>query len=215
MQRVLTLYDTTIGKKAVMAVTGLVLLGFVIGHMLGNLQVYLGPQQLNGYAEKLHAVGPLLWMVRGVLLVAFVVHFWSAFALIIHSWGAREQGYRKKQSIAMSYSGPLLLLFVAYHLAHFTYPGIAMDVGYEHSPSDVYANVVSGFSVPLVAGLYVAAQVVLGLHLSHGAWSLLQTLGVSHPRYDERLRRLARGFALFVAAGNITIPLAVLCGLVR
>ena len=222
MQRVLTLYDTTIGKKAVMAVTGLMLLGFVIGHMLGNLQVYLGPQQLNGYAEKLHSLGPLLWMVRVVLLTAFVIHIWSALALIWVSWKARDRGYRRREYIAtgyaartMKYSGPLVLLFVGYHLVHFTYPGVAMDVGYQHSATDVYANVVGGFSVPLVSALYVAAQAVLGLHLYHGAWSLLQTLGLSHPRYDEWLRGLARAVAVVVVIGNISIPLAVLAGLVR
>ena len=157
MQRALTLYDTTIGKKAVMAVTGLLLLGFVVGHMLGNLQVYLGAEQLNGYAHKLRQLGPLLWAVRGVLLSVFF-HILAALQLLWRSWGARGVGYRKSKSLAtgyaartMVYSGPLLLLFVLYHLAHFTYPGIAMDLGYQHSPSDVYSNVVNGFKVPYSA----------------------------------------------------------------
>jgi succinate dehydrogenase / fumarate reductase cytochrome b subunit len=222
MQKVLTLYETTVGKKAVMAVTGLLLMGFVVGHMLGNLQVYFGPEQLNSYAEKLKQLGPLLWAVRAALLSALLVHLTAAAQLVWGTWGARGIGYRKftnqattYAAMTMKYTGPLILLFVGYHLAHFTYPGIAMGNGYEHSPTDVYANVVNGFSVPLVAALYVAAQIALGFHIYHGGWSLLHTLGVDHPRYNERLRTWAKRLAVVVVLGNVSIPVAVVAGFVN
>ncbi|HTQ80064.1 MAG TPA: succinate dehydrogenase cytochrome b subunit, partial [Thermoanaerobaculia bacterium] len=134
---------------------------------------------------------------------------------------ARPIGYRLKRSLATTYaartmkwSGPLIFFFVLYHLAHFTWPGIAMG-DYQHDPHDVYANVVNGFRVPWVVAIYVVAQALLGLHLSHGAWSLFQSLGLSHPRYDRLRRWLPRAFAFAVVGGNVAMPLAVLVGLVR
>jgi succinate dehydrogenase / fumarate reductase cytochrome b subunit len=190
--------------------------------MLGNLQVYFGPEQLNSYAEKLQRLGPLLWAVRAVLLAALLVHLVAATQLVWGSWGARGVGYRKYTNqattyaaVTMKYTGPLILLFVAFHVAHFTYPGLAMDSGYEHSSTDVYANVVNGFSVPLVAALYVAAQIALGFHLYHGGWSLLHTLGVDHPRYNDPLRLWAKRLAVIVVLGNVSIPVAVLAGFVN
>lgn len=222
MQNTLTLYGTTIGKKAVMAVTGLLLFGFVVGHMLGNLQVYLGPEQLNGYAQHLKDLGPLLWAVRLGLLAAFTLHIVAAVELWAGTLKARGVAYRRKQDAATDYaartmvvSGPLIMLFVAYHLAHFTVPGVAMTDGYAHSHADVYANVVNGFSVPWVSALYVAAQVLLGLHLYHGGSSLLQTLGFNHPQYHGRARLAAQLVTAAVVLGNVSIPLAVLLGLVR
>jgi len=222
MQKALTLYETTIGKKAVMAITGLVLFGFVIGHMLGNLQVYLGSEQLNGYAKHLKDLGPLLWVIRLFLATMFVIHIVAAVQLWIPTFGARGLGYRRKKDVATGYaartmwlSGPLLFLFVLYHLAHFTFPGVAMSDGYGYSHSDVYANVINGFSIPWVTASYVAAQLVLGFHLYHGAWSLLQTLGFNHPQYHDQARFGAQFITAMVVVGNISIPLAVLAGLVR
>ncbi|MBX3127857.1 MAG: succinate dehydrogenase cytochrome b subunit [Polyangiaceae bacterium] len=221
MQKALTLYDTTIGKKAVLAVTGIVLFGFVIAHMLGNLQVFLGPEQLNGYAKKLHDLGPLLWAARGVLLLSVIAHIVVAIQLVSRSTAARAVGYRLQKSAITSYaartmkiSGPLLALFIVYHLAHFTAPGVPMG-SYEHSRTDVYANVVSAFSIPWVSGVYIVAQLLLGFHLYHGAWSLLQTLGLSHPRYDGKLRTVAQTIAMVVVFGNLSMPIAVLAGVVK
>ncbi|MEZ4219455.1 MAG: succinate dehydrogenase cytochrome b subunit [Polyangiaceae bacterium] len=221
MQKALTLYDTTIGKKALMAVTGVALFGFVVAHMLGNLQVFLGPEQLNGYAKKLHDLGPLLWIARLVLIGAVVTHIVVAMQLVMRSAGARPQGYRLKQHDATSYaartmkiSGPLLALFIVYHLAHFTVPGVPMGA-YQHDPHDVYANVVQAFSIPWVAGVYIAAQLLLGFHLYHGAWSLFQSLGLSHPRYDEKKRMAAQTLAMVVMFGNIAMPVAVLAGVIK
>jgi succinate dehydrogenase / fumarate reductase cytochrome b subunit len=218
----LTLYRTTVGKKAVMALTGLVLFGFVIGHCLGNLQVFLGPRALNEYAKTLRDLGPLLWAARLALLVAFVAHIVCAIQLTRISRRARGERYQvKPPEIASTYasktmmvSGPLLLFFVIYHLAHFTYPGLSFG-GYTHSTSNVHGNVVGGFSVPWVSSLYIAAQITLGVHLYHGAWSLLQSLGISHPQRNERWRNLAKTLALAVMVGNIAIPLGVVFGIVE
>jgi succinate dehydrogenase / fumarate reductase cytochrome b subunit len=221
MQKTLTLLDTTIGKKALMAVTGLVLYGFVIGHMLGNLQIFLGAERLNAYSHTLKTTAPLLWGTRFALIGSVIGHTYAAIALTSRSSDARQVGYRARQygatsyaAITMKYGGPALLLFVLFHLAHFTFPGVAMG-GYAHSATDVYRNLVNGFSVPWVAAIYVAAQVFLGLHLYHGSWSMLQTLGLSHPRYNELRRMIPPAIGLGVAAGNIAIPLSVLAGIVK
>lgn len=217
----LGIYDTTVGKKAVVAVTGIVLYGFVVGHMAGNLQVFLGPEVFNHYAATLKATPLLLWGVRGVLLVSIVLHVLTSLSLVARSAGARAVGYRKRRyrttssaALTMKYGGPALALFILYHLAHLTYPGIAMG-RYKHSHVDVYANFVNGFSIPWVAGIYVLAQIFLGLHLYHGSWSMLQTLGLSHPRYELLKRVGPQALGIAVAAGNISMPLAVLAGVIR
>lgn len=221
MQKTLTLYDTTVGKKAVVAITGAVLYGFVIVHMLGNLQLFLGPATFNAYAATLKGTPALLWGTRLVLLVSLTLHTVTTLSLVARSAGARSVGYRAQQHAATSYAaltmrfgGPALALYVLFHLAHFTAPGVAMG-HYTHSHTDVYANVINGFSVPWVTAIYVVAQVFLGLHLYHGAWSMLQTLGVSHPRYAGIIRLAPQALGLAVATGNILIPLSVLAGVVR
>jgi len=224
--KALTIPDTTIGKKYVMAVSGIVLFGFVIGHMLGNLQVYLGPKPFNEYAHFLHTNPTLLWGTRVVLLLAVVAHIVSSLQLVKLNTGARPVAYQQKKNIATSYaaltmkiSGPLVLLYIIYHLAHLTF-GYTAGIGYEHLPMspnglpDVYHNVVASFRVPWVVGVYVAAQVLLGLHLYHGAWSLFQSLGINHRRYNETLRSAASAIALAVVAGFIAVPVGVFFGLV-
>ncbi len=223
MQKALSLFDTSLGKKAVMAVTGLVLLGFLLGHMLGNLQVYLGAAVLDAYGHKLRELGPLLWCIRGILLLAFILHGWMVIDLYARSSAARPISYNQRKSVATSYaaqamwlSGIVILLFVVFHIAHFTFPGIAMSGSYSHDEhGKVYQNVVNGFRVPWVSGLYLLAQVVLGTHIFHGSWSLLQTLGLSHPRYDQRVRGVAKTIAVVIVLGNCSIPMAVLAGLVK
>lgn len=219
--RPLTLFDATIGKKAIVAVTGVVLFGFVIVHMLGNLQVFLGPEALNSYAEKLKSIPLVLWGARSVLLASVVLHIVFSIQLVLEASQARPVAYRTKHSIAttyaartMKYSGPLLALFIVYHLAHFTWPGVAMGA-YQHDPHDVYANFVNGFRVPWVTAIYLVAQVMLGLHLYHGAWSLFQTLGLNHPRYNRVRTTLPRALAIIVVLGNVIMPLAVLAGIIR
>lgn len=202
--------------------TGLVLLGFLIGHMLGNLQVFLGAEALDGYARKLQSLGPLLWAVRSVLLISFLLHGWMVLDLYARSTAARPIGYRVTNTVATTYaakvmwlSGVVILLFVVFHVAHFTYPGIAMSSGYTHAHGKVYQNVTNAFRLPWVTGVYLLAQILLGLHIFHGAWSVLQTLGISHPRYNSRLRGFAKTLAVIIVVGNCSIPMAVLAGLVK
>jgi succinate dehydrogenase / fumarate reductase, cytochrome b subunit len=220
LHRAAALFGTTVGKKAIMGVTGIVLVGFVVGHMIGNLQVYLGPEAMNDYAvflrEFLHGTG--IWIARGGLLVAAALHVWAATSLTLASRRARPVGYREQQhrestyaSRTMRWSGPLLLLFVVYHVMHLTF-------GTVHSSfveGDVYHNFVSGFRSVPVSAVYAAAMIALGLHLYHGTWSMLQSLGLSHPRYDHLRHALATLVTLAVVIGNLSFPIAVLTGFLR
>jgi succinate dehydrogenase / fumarate reductase cytochrome b subunit len=213
--KVLGLTDLSIGKKAILAVSGVVLFGFVIVHMLGNLQVFLGPEVYNHYAEAAKSNAVVLWGARSVLLVALITHVALVIQLYRRSLTARPIGYRVKKTIAtsyaaatMKYSGPALLLYILFHLAHFTFPGMSLG-SYEHSPVDVYGNFISAFQIPWVALLYVTANLLLGMHLYHGGFSLLQSLGLNHPRYNDRAKLGARAFAFAVTAGNVAMPLAV------
>ena len=208
-------WSSTIGKKVVMALTGVVLFGFVIAHMLGNLQVFLGPTALNHYAEKLRELGPLLWAARIGLLVAVGLHIWAAWSLTQMNKAARPVGYREKEhrestysSRTMRWSGVLLLLFIVYHLLHLTFGSVHPDF----VEGDVYHNFIVGFRPALVTGFYVLAMLALGLHLYHGVWSFLQTLGLSHPRYNHLRHAFATLVTVVVVAGNIAMPVAVLAG---
>jgi succinate dehydrogenase / fumarate reductase, cytochrome b subunit len=220
MQDTITTFSTTIGKKAALAVTGMVLFGFTVGHMLGNLQVFLGPEVFNGYAESIKSNPPLLWGIRTLLLASVIGHIALAYDLYSRSSAARVVGYRMKRNtvtsyaaVTMKYSGPILLLYIVFHLAHFTAPGLALGAA-PFSPTDAYTNFVSSFKVPWVAGVYVLANLFLGLHLYHGSWSLFQSLGLSHPRYNPTRQRIAIALALTVTTGNVILPLSVLTGLV-
>lgn len=220
-QRTLSIFDASIGKKATVALSGLVLFGYVVGHMLGNLQVYFGAEALNGYARSLRASPILLWGVRTLLFVSVVAHVSASMSLVRETAVARPVAYRQKQSLAtsyaarsMKYTGPLLFAFILYHLAHLTWPGVSMGA-YPHAAHDVYANVVNGFRVPWVSAIYIVAQVLLGLHLYHGSWSLFQSLGLSHPRYNRWREALPRALALAVVVGNISMPVSVLAGIIR
>ena len=213
---------SSLGLKIVMALTGLILFGFVIGHMIGNLQVYLGPEVFNHYAETLRELGHgmLLWIARAGLLVAVGLHIWSAWRLTLMNNAARPVGYREVErressyaSRTMRWSGVILLLFIVYHLLHFT---IGVHAVHPHFvPGDAYHNFVTGFQNPLVSGFYVLAMLALGLHLYHGAWSFMQTLGLSHPRYNTLRHTLATLLTVVVVAGNISFPVAVLTGVLK
>jgi len=201
-----------------MAVTGFVLVGFVVVHMLGNLLLYQGPAAINAYAEKLREMPAVLWGVRLVLLGSVLLHIWAAASLTRTNMAARGVGYRERRSRESTYasrtmrwSGVILLLFIVYHLLHFT-------VGNVHPsfiPGDVYHNMIAGFQIGIVPFFYILSMLALGLHLYHGVWSLMQTVGFSHPRYD----RLRYAFAALVTAvvvlGNLSFPVAVMTGLVK
>jgi succinate dehydrogenase / fumarate reductase, cytochrome b subunit len=211
-------YLTTVGKKFVMAVTGIVLLGFVFVHMLGNLQVFAGPAKLNAYAAFLHGNPKLLWTFRVVLLASVLWHVLIAIQLTLRNWANRPQKYKVVKyreadvsSRTMIYGGIFLVAFVVYHVAHLTLGA----VGPTFDPKDVYGNVVAGFRVWWISGFYIVGMIALGLHLYHGAWSLFQTLGLSHPLYNPLRRWLATGFAVLVAGANILMPVAVLAGVVK
>lgn len=208
-------YRTTVGKKAVMAATGAILFGFLIGHMAGNLQFFLGREVLNAYAEKLHALGAALWAVRFALLGAVVLHIWAAFQLWLLQRDARPVSYKKftpqgstYASRTMYWSGPIIAVFVIYHLLHFTVGTAHPD--FEHL--NAYDNVVIGFKQPLVSLFYIGAMVLLGFHLYHGIWSMFQSLGFAHPRYTPKLKTFAKVFTVFLVLGFIIVPLAVLAG---
>jgi len=211
-------YSSTTGKKAVMAVSGCILFLFVIGHLIGNLQIYEGPEKLNHYAQLLRSVPALLWLVRLTLLVMVVLHIWSSVQLGLRNLDARPSGYVKKKAAGSSYasrtmywSGPIVLAFVIYHLLDFTFG----TVNPNYQEGNVYANVVASFQVIPVAAFYIVAMLLLCLHLFHGVWSMFQSLGFHHPRYTPWLKRGAATIAFFIAAGNISIPVAVMSGWVR
>jgi len=218
MKLITGLYGSTLGKKILMAFTGLLLFGFVLGHMAGNLQLYLGAETYNAYAHKLQSLGVLLWLIRAVLLSIVAVHIFVAVQLWLRNRRSRPIKYRVFDPPAVDYaaktmvwSGPIIALFIIYHLLHFT-------VGSAHHDfirGDVYHNVVSSFQLWWVAGFYIAANFLLAIHLYHGLWSLFQTFGWDHPRFSNIRRWIAIGFAVLIGAGNISMPLAVLTGVVR
>jgi succinate dehydrogenase / fumarate reductase cytochrome b subunit len=222
------LWSTSIGKKAVMAVSGLVLVGFVVVHMLGNLKVFQGQAKFDLYAHWLREVGApvfgpgqLLWLARLVLLAAAVLHVVAAVELTRISRAARPIAYARRRPIASTYAsrtmrwgGALLALFVIYHLLHFTFGAVGFGPG-QFQPLSAYRNVVAGFSVWYVSAFYIAAMGALGLHMYHGVWSMFQTLGLNSDRSDSLYRALATVASLAVVLGNVSVPVAVLTGLVR
>lgn len=219
MDAVLSLHQTTIGRKAIVAVTGLVMFLFLIGHLLGNLQIFLGPEALNGYAAKLRTVPEFLWVARAGLVVAVVAHIWASISLASRNTDARPTPYKHKRhnqvtsyaARTMVWSGPIIGLYLVYHLLHLT---LGFGSGYEHDHQNVYNNVVYSFQQPLIAGFYMLANLLMATHLFHGAWSWLQSLGANHPRYNGLRRTFAFALAIFIGGGNIFIPGAVLSGLV-
>jgi succinate dehydrogenase / fumarate reductase cytochrome b subunit len=213
MQRALTLHQTTVGKKVIMAVSGFILVGFTIGHLLGNLQLYLGPEAINGYAAKLHSMPPLVWGARLVLLFAVTVHIVSAFSLWARNTAARGSRYKMRKDLATDYaartmywSGPILLLFIVYHLLQFTI--------LPAHPGDVYRNVVEAFQNPVIAGVYIVGNLALGFHIFHGIYSAFQSLGANHPRYNTYRRDLAIAICAVITIGNLSFPIAVLAGFI-
>lgn len=208
----------SVGQKLLLAGTGAVLLLFVIGHLAGNLQIYRGPEAINAYAAFLHSHPAPLWAARVVLLFSVGVHIVFAARLAWRNWRARPVGYARRRwreadaaARSMVLTGPVIAAFVAYHLLHLTF-GSAHP---EFVPRDVYHNVVRGFQVPAVAIAYIVANILLALHLYHGAWSLTQTFGLSHPRWDGLRRTAATVLAVLIGTGNASIPLAVWAGWVR
>lgn len=212
-------WKSTIGKKSVMAITGLIGVGFVLGHMIGNLQMFQSAEKMNSYAAFLKSLGGLLWVVRGVLVAALVLHVVAAFQLSRLRLAARPVGYAKGSQWEVStvasrtirWGGVLLLVFIILHILHFT----TRDLFAGYSEHDVYGNVVRGFSVWWVSLFYVLAMAGLGLHLYHGAWSALRTIGAAQPSAQPLKRRIALAVAVVVWAGFTVIPLGVMAGVIK
>jgi succinate dehydrogenase / fumarate reductase, cytochrome b subunit len=224
----LTFWSTVIGKKIVMAVTGAVLVLFLIGHVLGNLKIFIGPDDINAYARFLREVGQpefeygqVLWIVRCVLLLCVILHITAAAQLTRMSWQARPTGYRVRQSrestIAsrtMRWGGLLLLVFIVFHILHFTLGVVGFRQG-QYIPLGVYENVIAGFSVWPVSIFYIISMAALCLHLDHGIWSALQTLGWSTSRNEKALKVVSRLIAIAIFIGFISVPVSVMAGWIR
>jgi len=214
-------WRSSIGKKLVVAVTGVAMVLFLVAHMVGNLKVFKGPEALNHYAELLRVVPELLPAFRIGLLVMVGLHILATVQLTAQNRGARGVSYAahsKQRSTAASrtmiFGGIAIALYVVYHILHFTTRDVHQAlVPYDHH--NVYANVVKSFQNPMIAGVYLLAQVALFFHLTHGIQSAFRTLGVSHPRYLELTTKGGHALAAIIVLGFMAVPLAVLAGIVK
>ena len=219
------LYQSSIGKKFIMAITGFILFGFVLVHMWGNLHIFQGREKINAYGVFLRVVGEpffadeqVLWLVRIVLLLSVVLHVAAAYQLTRMDLAGRPVGYAMRKNVANGYAartmrwgGVIIALFIVYHILHFTTG--TLHPRFVHG--DIYNNMVIGFSNPLVSAFYILAMIALGLHLYHGVWSMFQTLGLNNKRWNSLLRGFATIFAVLVVVGNVSVPVAVLAGFLR
>ncbi len=237
-----SLFGSSIGRKILMAVTGLVLISFVVGHLIGNLQVFQDPDHLNGYAQFLHNLGPLLWAARIGLLVCVVIHIWAATVLTLENRAARgAEPYGVKQTIratlasrTMRWTGLVVLAFIFYHLAHFTFGGADTKnfkdnlkpyvmqheyrvagfpvIGAGAKVPDVHSMVILGFQQPLISLFYIVAVGLLSFHLLHGFDSMFQSVGLRSSRWSGTLRTITIVFCALYFLGNLAIPGAALAG---
>ncbi|WP_371477289.1 succinate dehydrogenase cytochrome b subunit [Kitasatospora sp. NBC_00315] len=218
-----TLWRSTVGKKAVMAVSGLVMLLYLVFHMLGNLKVFFGPDDINGYAAWLRTLGQpflghgwFLWIARVALLAAVVLHAVAAYQLSRRDLAARPSRYvhrRRRASYAtrtMRWGGIILALFIVWHILDLT----TLTVNPRAEEGHPYQNIVASFSHWYSAVFYILAMLALGLHIRHGFWSAAQTLGANNARRDRVLKAIANGLALVLTAGFLSVPVAVLTGVV-
>ncbi len=210
----------------IVAVTGIILILFVVGHLLGNLQIFIGPDWINGYSQRLHDLGPLLWLIRIFLLLTVAIHIYVTIQLAIENRRARPEPYIDRQYVKATFasrhmlmSGLIVVAFIIYHLAHFTvritdprFALLKLDPLHRY---DVYSMMVYGFQSYLVSGFYVLGLFLLALHLSHGSSSFFQSLGLNDKKLAPRLALGGRIFAWLLFAGYTSIPVAVLLGLVK
>jgi succinate dehydrogenase / fumarate reductase cytochrome b subunit len=211
-------WSSTIGKKVVMAVTGIVLVGYILAHVTANLLIFAGAAAIDAYAAKLRTLPLLLWGVRILLLASVVLHVVAATQLAVRARAARPTPYHRFEpqtssaaSRTMRWGGVALLLFLVYHILHFT-TGQAHPDFIHLAP---YHNVTTAFRVWWVAAIYIAAMFALAMHLYHGMWSMFQTLGIEHPQVNPARRRLATAIAVLVPLGFVAVPIAVLFGVIR
>lgn len=231
MKAFLAFCHSSIGRKWVVAVSGLLLIGFLVGHLLGNLQVFWGPDQLNGYAEKLHHLGALLWVIRLGLLAVFVAHVWTTIALARANRAARPAKYAyyntvqaSKASRTMAISGLIVFSFVMFHLLHFSVGWIdgkethfmqAQDPRLGPDRVDVFRMMVAGFNHWPISFFYILGMGLLCLHLTHGVSSMFQTMGLRNNRVAPLLRYASLGFGVLMFLGFSSMPLAVMTGLLN
>jgi succinate dehydrogenase / fumarate reductase, cytochrome b subunit len=233
MNMIKRIFQSSVGKKYVMAVTGLVLFVFVIGHLAGNLQFFLGREAINRYGNLLQTNPELIWPVRFVLLGMLVLHIWAAIQVTLENKAARPVGYAVYQPLAASVAsrhmfigGLIVFVFIVYHLLHYTVEvqylnltGRSFAAFMEALPGqvpserhDIYKMMVVGFSNPLVSGFYILGLALLGLHLSHGASSMFQSLGWKNDAYRPFLDKAAQVIAVLLFVGYSSIPISILCG---
>jgi len=222
------LFNTSIGKKVIMAVTGILLVGFIVGHLVGNLQIFSPPEKINEYAHFLQSLGPLLWVIRAILLLVVGLHIWAATVLTLENRKARgDAGYAGQRTLRASYasrtmrfSGIIVLAFIIYHLLHFTTktaygPELYTVELHEALVPDVHTMMVLGFQQPLVSIFYLVAIALLSLHLHHGFSSLFQTLGIRSRTWSKVIDRLSLLFCIVYFFGNAAIVGSVLGGFVK
>ena len=216
------LITRSIGKKILMAITGFVSLGYIAGHMAGNLQVFLGQDQLNSYAEMLHSLGAGLWIIRIVLIIFFVIHIWLAIQLKAENLASRPVSYQSNATVqatigsrSMIYSGTLILTFLIYHILHFTARTTDpryIDLLDTQGRFDAYSMVVLGFQNPVLSVLYIISVALVALHISHGFSSMFQSMGWNSPNLQSRFELLGRGISILIFLGFSAVPIAVLAG---
>jgi succinate dehydrogenase / fumarate reductase cytochrome b subunit len=215
------LFHSPVGAKILMAVTGLMLTGFVLAHLSGNLLIYAGPEKFNAYAQGIQSLGALLWVARFGLIAVFLLHLKLAISLSIQNKAARPIGYVQEATMQatlasryMIHTGVLMLAFVLYHLAHYTFKIVSPEIS-ALPEGDVYQMVVTGFSNPVVSAFYVIAMAALATHLRHGVSSAFQSLGVYHGNINPLTDKLGPIVAIIVFLGFSSIPVAVLAGMVK
>lgn len=217
---------SSVGRKIIVAVTGVILILFVIGHLLGNLQIFIGPDWINSYAQHLRDLGPLLWMIRAFLLASVILHIYFTILLAIENRRARPEAYRDRNYAKASWasrhmvvSGLVVLAFIVYHLAHFTFrvtdPRFALLKSDAQGHYDVFSMMVYGFQNVYVSAFYIVGLFLLTLHLTHGSSSFFQSLGFNNQRMTPKLAIGGRVFAWLLFIGYTSIPLAVLAGLIK
>ena len=216
----LRFYRSAVGKKWVMAVTGVILMGFIVTHLIGNLKFYLSKEEINLYGEALRDMPGhllprtfLLWTIRTVLFLAFVLHLHSAYSLTVINKKARPTGYQSKRdyvaadfaSRTMRWTGIIVLLYLVFHLMDLTWG----NANAQFVRGDPYNNLVYSLQRPVVAGVYIVANIALAFHLYHGAWSMFQSMGINNPRINKLRRSFATGFAGLILIGNLSFPILV------
>lgn len=211
------LWGSTVGKKIVMALTGAIGVGYLVAHVLGNLLVFQGAEKINAYAALLKSNGGLLWTARSILIAAVILHIVAAYQLARISQKSRPVGYKRWRAVGsdfasrtMRWTGPLVGLFIIYHLLHLTTGTVHPDF----NARNVYHNLISGFQVWYVSAIYIVSMLALSLHLYHGTWSMFESLGINNAKYNRLIRVLATVLTVIVVVGFISIPVAVLLGFV-